>query len=165
VAGFTQQGDGVTWTMSDIRGTWSFSEVTGELTLDIGSDYDDWVTANGVVGTENDDDDADGLTNFEEYAFGLDPTGGSSVNPIISQLDKSTKKFSYTRRDTTLPDPTLNYSVWFSTDLVTWTEDTDATETVSGPVDDIETVEVTLSTAPGDPLPGKLFIQVRAATP
>jgi autotransporter-associated beta strand protein len=162
VIGFTQQGDGITWTMSDAKGDWSFSEDTGELTLDVGSDYDDWVTANGVVGTETDDDDNDGLTNFEEYAFGLDPTGGSSVNPITSQLDKATKKFSYTRRATNLPDPTLTYSVWFSTDLGTWTQDTGATEGTPVLNGDVETVEVTLSGFPGDPLPGKLFIQVRA---
>jgi autotransporter-associated beta strand protein len=160
--GFTQQGDGVTWTMSDAKGDWSFSENSGELTLDVGSDYDDWVTANGVVGTETDDDDNDGLTNFEEYAFGLDPTGGSSVNPITSQLDKATKKFSYTRRATNLPDPALTYSVWFSTDLGTWTQDTGATEGAPVLNGEVETVEVTLSALPGDPLPGKLFIQVRA---
>jgi autotransporter-associated beta strand protein len=162
VAGFSPELDGVTWTMSDSRGTWSFSEEFGELTLVVSSDYEDWVTANGVEGTETDDDDNDGLTNFEEYAFGLDPTGGSSVNPITSQLDKATKKFSYTRRATNLPDPTLTYSVWFSTDLDIWTQDTGATEGAPVLNGDVETVEVTLSALPGDPLPGKLFIQVRA---
>ena len=162
VAGFSPELDGVTWTMSDSRGTWSFSEEFGELTLVVSSDYEDWVTANGVVGTETDDDDNDGLSNFEEYAFGLDPTGGSSVNPITSQLDKATKKFSYTRRATNLPDPTLTYSVWFSTDLSTWTQDTGATEGTPVLNGEVETVEVTLSALPGDPLPAKLFIQVRA---
>lgn len=160
VNGFTPQGDGVTWTMSDSRGTWSFSEDTGELTLDIGSDYDNWKTANGVTGGETDDDDSDGVTNFEEYAFGLDPTGGSSVNPIASQLDKSNGKFSYTRRLSSLPDSALDYSVWFSTDLVTWTEDTGATEGEPVLNGEVETVEVTLTgTLLTNP---KLFIQVRA---
>jgi autotransporter-associated beta strand protein len=160
VIGFTQQGDGVTWTMSDAKGDWSFSETSGELTLDVGSDYDDWVTANGVVGTETDDDDNDGLTNFEEYAFGLDPTGGSSVNPITVQLNKVAKTFSYQRRDNGLTD--LTYSVWYSTDLSTWTQDTGATEGTPILTGEVETVEVTLSALPGDPLPAKLFIQVRA---
>ena len=153
------ENDGV-WTMSDAKGDWSFSEATGELTLDIGSDYDDWTTANGVVGGENDDDDSDGLTNFEEYAFGLDPTGGSSVNPIASPLDQGTGKFSYTRRDSGLTD--LNYSVWFSEDLINWTRDTGAAEGAPALVGEVETVEVTLSALAGSPLPAKLFIQVRA---
>ena len=61
--------------MTDAKGNWSFDETTGELTLDVGNDYDDWVTTNGVTGGENDDDDNDGLTNQEEYAFGLIPNG------------------------------------------------------------------------------------------
>jgi autotransporter-associated beta strand protein len=160
VIGFTEQGDGVTWTMTDAKGNWSFSEDTGELTLDVGSDYDDWVSANGVVGTETDDDDNDGRSNFEEYAFGTDPTGGSSVNPIIVPLDKTTRTISYTRRTQSLSD--LTYSVWFSTDLATWTQDTGATEGTPAVNGEVETVEVTLSTLPGDPLPAKLFVQVRA---
>lgn len=160
VIGFTDPENDGTWVMSDAKGDWSFSEGTGELTLDIGSDYDDWTTANGVLGGENDDDDNDGLSNFEEYAFGLDPTGGSSVNPIASPLDKATGKFSYTRRDTGLTD--LAYSVWFSEDLINWTQDTDAAEGVPALSGEVETVEVTLSALAGDPLPAKLFIQVRA---
>ena len=83
VIGFTDANDDGVWLMTDAKGNWSFDEATGELTLDVGNDYDDWVTANGVTGGENDDDDSDGLTNHEEYAFGLDPTGGSSVNAIV----------------------------------------------------------------------------------
>ena len=162
VIGYSDPEDDGIWSMSDAKGDWTFDESTGELTLDVGSDYDSWKTANGVTGGPNNDDDKDGLTNHEEYAFGLDPTGGSSVNPITSLLNKGNKKFSYTRRDTTLPDPALNYTVWFSTDLTTWTEDTGATEGTPVLNGEVETVEVTLSTLPGDPLPDKLFIQVRA---
>jgi hypothetical protein len=54
----------------------------------------------------------------------------------------------------------LNYTVWTSTNLATWTQDTGAIEgnsTVSG---DVETVSVTLS---GSLLSAsKLFIQMRA---
>ncbi len=160
VAGFTQQLDGVTWTMTDAKGNWSFSEDTGELTLDIGSDYDAWKTANGVIGGENDDDDNDGLTNHEEYAFGLDPTGGSSVNPITSPLNKSNGKFSYTRRALGLPDPALAYTVWYSTDLSTWAQDNGATEGAPSLAGEVETIEVTVS--PALLINPKLFIQVRA---
>jgi autotransporter-associated beta strand protein len=161
VIGFDDSNNDGIWLMTDAKGDWSFDESTGELTLDVGSDYDDWVTANGVTGAENDDDDNDGLTNFEEYAFGLDPTGGSSVNPITAPLDKTTGAFSYTRRLQSLTG--LTYSVWTSTDLATWTEDTGATtsQTVTGTVGDVETVQATIPGALPLTAP-KLFIQVRA---
>ena len=161
VVGFTDVDNDGIWTMTDAKGSWSFSEELGELNLDIGSDYDGWVSDNGVVGVEADDDDSDGLTNFEEYAFGLDPTGGSSVNPITSPLNKDAKTFSYQRRDNGLTD--LTYTVWYSTDLSIWSEDTGATQIDGTPdVNGVEMIDVTLSFLPGDPLPGKLFIQVRA---
>lgn len=160
--GFDDSNNDGIWTMTDAKGDWSFSESTGELTLDIGNDYDDWATTNSVIGTETDDDDSDGLNNFEEYAFGLDPTGGSSVNPIVTQLDKTTGTFSYTRRLLSKTD--LTYTVRSSTTLATngWTalvKDTDYTESVSAPSGDNETVTITLTPAP---TAAKLFIQVTA---
>jgi autotransporter-associated beta strand protein len=160
VIGFTQQGDGVTWTMSDAKGDWSFSEITGELTLDIGSDYEDWQLANGVTGSEDDDDDNDGLTNFQEYAFGLIPNSGASVNAIAVPLDKATGKFRYTRRAT--PTNTgLTYTIWTSTDLINWTEDSTASQNVTSTTGAVETVEATLSGSLPIAQP-KLFLQVRA---
>jgi autotransporter-associated beta strand protein len=151
-----------TWELPVTGAKWVFTEADGRLTYaTAATDYDTWKTDNGVTGGQNADDDNDGLTNHEEYAFGLDPTGGSSVNPITSQLSKSTKKFSYTRRKPSL-GTNLNYSVWFSENLASWTEDTGASEGTPVPSGDNETVEVTLSTLPGNPLPAKLFIQVRA---
>jgi fibronectin-binding autotransporter adhesin len=159
VAGFTQELDGVTWTMSDSRGTWSFSEDTGELTLDIGNDYDTWKTANGVTGGENDDDDSDGLTNHEEYAFGLDPTGGSSVNPILVQLNKGSGTFTYQRRKPSLTGLT-SYKILTSTDLVTWIPDPTALQSATDiPSTDNESVAVTLTTAP---TAAKFFVRVSA---
>ena len=67
---------------------------------------------------------------------------------------------SYTRRKKSLTS--LSYSVWYSENLESWFKDTDATEGMPVPSGDNETVEVTLSVLPGDPLPAKLFIQVRA---
>ena len=161
VIGFDDPEDDGIWIMSDAKGAWSFDEGTGELTLDIGNDYDNWKTDNGVTGGDNDDDDSDGLTNHEEYAFGLDPTGGSSLNPITVPLNKSAKTFSYQRRDNDLTG--LNYTVWYSTDLSTWAEDTGAAQPEGTPDGNgVETINVTLSALPGDPLPAKLFIQVRA---
>jgi autotransporter-associated beta strand protein len=161
IAGFQDPEDDGIWIMSDAKGAWSFSEDTGELTLDVGSDYDNWKTANGVTGGENDDDDADGLTNHEEYAFGLVPTGGSSVNPITTQLNKTTGQFTYQRRDNDLTD--LTYTIWYSTTLEanSWQEDSGALQPEGTPDGNgVETISVTLSPALLSNL--KLFIQVRA---
>jgi hypothetical protein len=147
--------------MSDLKGDWSFSEATGELTLDAGTDYEAWGTPYGLAtGSEAGDLDNDGVTNQEEYAFGLIPNNGASVNPITVQLDKAAKTFSYTRRDSSKTD--LIYSVWYSTDLSVWSQDTGATHGTPVLSGEVETVQVTLSNLPGDPLPAKLFIQVRA---
>ncbi len=159
-------------TAAAINGTIATANVTGlpsgytlvqtptEIRLDQSpaSDYDNWVTANGVTGGENNDDDSDGLTNHEEYSFGLDPTGGSSVNPIAVPLNKSTGTFSYTRRTLSLTG--LTYSVWYSTDLSIWAKDPGAVEGTVTTSGEVETVPVTLSRA----LLGnsKLFLQVRA---
>jgi hypothetical protein len=124
-------------------------------------DYDTWAESfTPPIGLPAADDDNDGLSNGQEYAFGLLPDSGASVNPISVPLDKATGTFSYTRRDATLTP--LNYSVWFSTDLSGWTEDTDAVEGTPVLSGEVETVPVTLSALAGDPLPDKLFIQVRA---
>ena len=164
VIGFDDSNNDGVWTMTDAKGDWSFDESTGELTLDLGNDYDDWADIYGLApGSEAGDADNDGLTNEEEYAFGLIPNSGASVNPIAVPLDQATGTFSYSRRDSSLTD--LVYTVWFSEDLTTWTQDTGAIEGTPVLNGAVETVPVTLSTLPGDPLPAKLFIQVRANTP
>ena len=127
------------------------------------SDYNTWGAPYGLTtGSENLDLDGDGVKNQAEYAYGLIPNSGASVNPITSPLNKTTGKFSYTRRAT--PASTgLTYTVWTSVDLVTWTLDSTATssQTVTGTAGQVQTVEATI---PGTlPLTqSKLFIQVRA---
>ncbi len=161
VVGFADpENDGI-WTMTDAKGDWAFDEASGELTLDLGNDYDDWGASFGLApGSEAGDADNDGLSNEEEYAFGLIPNSGASVNPIAVPLDKATGSFSYTRRDSTKTD--LTYRVWFSENLSSWTEDTGAVEGTPVLDGDVETVPVTLSPLAGNPRPAKLFIQVRA---
>ena len=155
---FTEASPGV-WELPVAGAKWVFTTADGKLAYAVtATDYDNWVAANGVTGGENDDDDSDGLTNFEEYAFGLDPTGGASVDPISVPLDKSTGTFSYTRRDSSLTG--LAYTVWYSTDLATWTEDAGAVEDTPVLNGEVETVPVTLS--PGLLANPTLFIQVRA---
>jgi autotransporter-associated beta strand protein len=104
------------------------------------------------------DPDGDGLTNHQEYAFGLDPSGRSSENPIRVPLDQATGTFSYSRLD---PATTgLSFTVQTSSDLSTWSVNP-ATQTVTQTVSGVQTVQVTLS----DPKPltaSQLFVRVAA---
>lgn len=149
-----------TWELTVTGAKWTFTEGDGALTYEVtATPYELWANSfDPSIGLPAEDDDNDGVSNIEEYAFGLIPNNGASVNPIAAPLSKSSGTFSYTRRT----ESGLNYSVWFSTDLVGWTEDTAATEGIPVPSGENETVPVILSTLPGDPLPATLFIQVRA---
>jgi len=127
------------------------------------ADYTAWRNFYGLSGDPDNDDDGDGLSNREEYAFGLIPNSGSSVNPIFSQLNKATGQFSYTRR--LQSNTNLTYTVRSSTTLAAndWTnlvKDTDYTESVST-TGDIETVTITLT--PSLMSAPKLFVQVLAS--
>lgn len=106
------------------------------------------------------DPDGDGLDNFHEFAFGLNPGSGSSVNSITVQPDKTTGIFQYTRLSPAASG--LIYKVMTSGDLAEWEEDVAATasQTVTGTSGGVQTVTVTLSPA----LPGetKLFVRVIA---
>jgi fibronectin-binding autotransporter adhesin len=135
---------------------------TGTVTIGGDSDYDTWLGeftfADGADTTATGDPDGDGLSNFEEYAFGLNPTLGTSVNPIVVPLDPVTGNFQYTRRAT--PDTTgLTYTVLTSTTLAGWAPG-GATETGFTTDGDIETVKVNVTAPPGD---GRLFVSVQAS--
>lgn len=162
---FTEAPSG-TWTLELTGAKWTFTEGDGVLEYTVtATPYQNWINTyfpgetNPAIIGESADPDGDGLTNDEEFAFALIPNSGASVSPITSQLDKTNGQFTYTRRD----DAGRSYSVWTSSLLTaeSWAEDTGITESVSGPVDHVETVTVTLSGA--KPLAAaKLFIQVRA---
>ena len=101
------------------------------------------------------DPDGDGQSNQEEFAFGLDPTSGSSVNPITQPLAGGVFKYTRTK------DSGLTYKVYYSTTLLGWTLDAAATQSPAAAVAGVETVTVTLSlTTP--PVGGKLFVRVEA---
>ncbi len=106
------------------------------------------------------DPDGDGVSNFDEFAFGLNPSSGSSVSPNKAPLNKVTGTFSYTRTNPAVSG--LSYKIMTSTDLSSWTEDTAATagQTVSSTSGDVQTMSVTLSGAPLGAV--KLFVRVLA---
>lgn len=128
-----------------------------------GSDYNTWAAGFGLNpssdGAATFDKDRDGLTNAQEYAFGLDPTSPSSVSPIKAALDKTGGTFRYTRRLGSLTG--LGYSYESSTTLSNgpWAPFTAVTEVSNNgsPVEEI-TVTVPASLLTSD----MRFVRVRA---
>ena len=106
--------------------------------------------------------DGDGMTNGEERAFGLNPTRGSSVNPISVPFNRAAGTFSYTRRNPPLTN--LTYTVWTSATLGSWTEDSTAVQSPGTPdANGMQVVGVTLT--PGLLAAPALFVRVKALEP
>ncbi len=138
---------------------------TGTGVLDVttgpaaGTDYDTWAAlyAPADLTDMTGDNDNDGLTNQQEYAYGLNPVSGSSVNPYIAEFDTASGTFTYQRRKASLNG--LTYEVEFSLDLVTWSVDGGTTQVATEIDANNESVLVTI---PG-PLPtDKAFVRVKA---
>jgi fibronectin-binding autotransporter adhesin len=127
------------------------------------NDFTDWAATflPTVIGSPLDDHDGDGLSNDEERAFGLNPTSGSSSNPISVPLDPTNGTFTFTRRDPTVSG--LTYQVWTSTDLADWEVDGGAVFTPGTVVDQVEPVAVQLSA--GLLSEPKLFFRITYAEP
>jgi hypothetical protein len=104
------------------------------------------------------DFDGDGLSNDYERLWGLNPTNAASRNVFTSTSSLAAGSFSYTRRDPALTGWT--YTVWTSTNLVSWAQDTGAVQTPGATTNQIQPVSVTLSS--GLLTQPKLFIQMRA---
>jgi fibronectin-binding autotransporter adhesin len=121
-------------------------------------DYDDWAGPEGfnLAGGPDADEDGDGLSNFEEYAFGRDPTDAASVSPVTVP-DKAAGTFTYTRRPLSLTG--LDYIYESSANLADWDEFTPLAET-SNSGDPVETITFTLpaSLVAAD----ALFLRVKA---
>ena len=100
------------------------------------------------------------MLNGDERIWGLDPTSGASSSPIQLGPTLRNGSFSYTRRDQSLTGQ--NYSVWVSTDLSGWNEDTGAQQ-IPGETDSngVQSVETILSSELLDE--PSLFIQMRAS--
>ena len=123
--------------------------------------YDTWIAGypslTGPDALSTADPDNDGLVNQQEFAFGLIPNSGSSVNPILVQLDKTTGQFTYQR----LTASGLTYTIWTSPDLATWTPDGGASESTTAAGAN-QNVLVTLSATPKPLTATKLFVRVQA---
>jgi len=129
--------------------------------LGSGEDYSFWASQYPDISgsTPDADPDGDGLSNLQEYAYGLNPVVGSPPSGITTPLDPDTKTFRYTRRIPLLSG--LAYSVWISTDLQSWIEDAGAVQTPDARTGDTESVLVQLSGGASLSAP-RLFVQVRS---
>ena len=116
----------------------------------------DWSAFTSPDKTATGDPDGDGMNNQQEFAFGLDPRHGSSVNPITQPLNRSTGIFKYTRTK----DSGLTYTYQSSTTLrVPWDDFTPDSE-VSDHATPVEEITVTV---PSSLLANsKLFLRVKA---
>jgi len=122
----------------------------------VSNPYDTWKAgpfAHAFTDTDPTHDPlGDGMTNFQKFAFGLDPTSASSISPVSSLIGA---EFTYTRYATS----GLEYTVECSTDLSVWapaiTTELIGETNASG----VQTVTVTVS---DQPLNGKLFVRVKA---
>ncbi len=139
----------------------SFATMTQTVDAATSDPYDAWASASGynLTGGRDDDDDGDGVSNFQEFAFGLNPTDAASSNPIVDISDLKNGKFTYTRHATS----TLEYQALASVDLLEWnvvghSEDPGLPDDETGVV----TVSGTLDVLPDGE---KFFLRVRATEP
>ena len=133
------------------------------LVITVATPYDNWAATYLPADVSNPaaDYDGDGMTNFQEYAFGLNPTSGVSCNPITQLPDPLTGVFKYTRRAT--PATTgVTYTVLTSSNLVSWVPDAGSVPESFTTDGNVETVTFTLSNTP---MFGKLFVRVEATQP
>lgn len=132
-------------------------DVVVALEPPVANDFDTWAGQTGATGGMTGDGDFDGLDNAFEYAFGLNPTSGGSVDPFVVPFNPATGLFTYTRRKQSLTG--LAYTYQYSTALSTpWTNFTPAVPPVSNNGDPVEQITVTVPAALlAEP---KLFIRV-----
>ena len=118
--------------------------------------YETWTANPAYTGVDlsnpTADADHDGLSNFHEFAFGLNPTKGASANPCTPLHGT---QFSYTRRAAS----GLTYTVEYSTDLTNWNPATVSESPGAADSNGVQTVTVTVS---NPALNGKLFVRVKA---
>lgn len=82
--------------------------------------YTDWIRNNfGSSESMMEDDDHDGRSNLQEYAFGTESNEGQDPSNITVKVEPGQIVIAYTRRAN---DPVLIYELWSSADLVNWGE-------------------------------------------
>jgi autotransporter-associated beta strand protein len=137
VPGFTQAAD--VWTFVDGNNTWTFTEATGVLSLQVTglSGYAGWAAANANGEAPDGDFDKDGVRNGVEYFMGATGSGFTANPSIVAG------KITWPK------DPAFvgTYTVQTSPNLTTWTN---VASTVVG-----NTVEYTPATGQG-----KVFIRL-----
>ncbi len=131
---------------------------------DTGTDYDDWASIYDPADLSDPsaDFDGDGLSNFQEYAFGLNPISAASSNPIgdVSQL-KTNGIFTYSRRF----NSGLTYTVWSSGDLQEWDDVTPVVTESQLSYDEETGIEVIEVGFAEPPTATNLFVRVKAEEP
>lgn len=122
------------------------------------SGYRLWAGASryNLSGGPNDDDDGDGFSNFQEFAFATHPAQADGVSPVIMEPTGGSLVVRYQRT----VNSGLAYTVWTSTDLTTW----QGPATVNPPVlisqeNGTEIIEVSVTNPPDSTT---LFLRVKA---
>lgn len=106
---------------------------------------DDWenlYSASKTSMSPTDDSDKDGLTNYQEFTLGLDPTSASYSSFMSFSSDGTSLNFTPPAATTTgYTGVTRTYILQSSTDLITWEQETQGTANGS-------TINFTLPTSP-----------------
>lgn len=138
----------------------SFASMTQTVNAAPANPYEEWAGVSGynLTGGPGDDDDGDGVSNYHEFAFGLDPTSAASSNPIVDlSLLKTEGNFSYTRHSTS----NLTYTVLASTDLQQW--DPVGFSEYPGAPDEATGVVTVVVNLDDPPTQSKFFVRVQAS--
>lgn len=112
------------------------------------STANEWAAYYYPGSTSDEDSNNNGISNFTEYAFGIDPTNSSSSNENLPKSDPATGKIHFTIQ----PGAQVNWSCLISDDLTNWstgTEGVDYTVTTTPTEAGLTAVEITsLNPAP-----------------
>ncbi len=109
---FTEQGDGVTHVLVDGGNTWTYSELTGVLSLvSVGpTGYSGWIAGFGLDPADRDpgdDPDNDGLDNLTEYVLGSNPNETDSSVAPEGGKSGTDFVFTFTRQDLSKNDTAI----------------------------------------------------------
>jgi hypothetical protein len=146
--------------MSSEGGAATTPEITYTFTAPL--DYFDWLEAYplppGADTSLRADIEGDGLDNYTEYVFGLNPVAGTSTSAMLQPLDHDTSTFVYQRRKPSLSGVT-SFDIETSTDMSHWIKDSTAIQNaVAQGSNEIVTVTLTL----GLNAAKSLFVRVKA---